>query len=370
CVRIQGCAAAASRPVQIRLPRTDAFSEKSLPGYRPAGDGRTRGPPLRGGVVGEGPGPGAGDAVGADAEVFLGAADGDLGEADLAGLGHDGDGRDRAVGEDGLQVRDGVTPLGRGEAGIGGALVDAFRDRAQPADDATGIDVECDRGRGLGGVALDDLQDAPGAVRPAGVVVPRGDHQQRPGDGRDGRRADEAVGGTADRGRAWQADDAEDRDAGAADDAHERFELRAQVPFTKAVGAAQDVGEGIEDDEVDLVFLDDVADPPGLEAQVRPGAGGRLDEKDAAGIGAVGDAAGAEDADRVVVETEEEDVLRRNRGAVRQGRAGGEGGDEAGDEGGFAVADVAAEDGEHAGGNPAGPDPLEGLGGDGGEADG
>src|SRR5690606_20682295 len=123
-------------------------------------------------------------------------------------------------------------------------------------------------------------------------------------DGGDGGGADEAVGGTTDRGGAGQAHDAEDGDAGAADVAHEWLQFGPQVALAEAVGAAQDIGERIEDDKVNLVLLDDVADPPGIQGDVRAVARGRLNEEDAVGIGAVGDEAGTENADRVVFETE------------------------------------------------------------------
>src|SRR5690606_8926087 len=79
-------------------------------------------------LFGEGPGPGGADAGGADVEILLGAADGGLGEADLAGAGKGGGGGDRAISEDGPQVVGGVVPLRGGQPGIGGLLVDALRD--------------------------------------------------------------------------------------------------------------------------------------------------------------------------------------------------------------------------------------------------
>src|SRR5699024_5833066 len=67
---------------------------------------------------------------------------------------------------------------------------------------------------------------------------------------------------------------------------------------------------------------------------------------------------------------EDEDVDGWDGRAVRKRGAGGEGGDERGGSGGFAIADVAAEDGKRAGGDPAGPKPGEGVFRDVGEAGG
>lgn len=236
-----------------------------------------------------------------------------------------------------------------------------------PVDGAIRGEVQGDGVRWPGVVAFDDLKDDVSG----GVFLVRrgvGDHDDGAGDAGNGGGTDETLGGTAVTGFT-DAHDPEDGDSGVGDDIHEGMEGMADGAFAGAVGTVEEAAEGIDDEELDVVGLDDGTEMSGVVAEI-DGAGGPFHNEDAIEISVIGGETRPDDAGGIILGAEDEDVGEWGDGAIRERFAGGEGGDDSGDDGGFTVADVSAEDGEHTGGDPAGPEPGEGRGGDIGETGG
>jgi hypothetical protein len=113
----------------------------------------------------------------------------------------------------------------------------------------------------------------------------------------------------------------------------------------------------------DLLQDGDVArDGEGSPERAAVGDGEERD--DALGIAAGGVDAGADGVVQIVLGGENHHAARCARRAAGEGLAAGEASGELAEQGGFAEAGIAVEDGDLAGGEAAGGEPVDGVGGD------
>jgi len=303
--------------------------------------------------------------VGSDADVLFRATDGDLGETEPLSLLENLRTLDIVVMQIFTEEVGGVGAFGTTEASIHriiGAIIDAGFGGAEPVDGAIGIDPKGDGFRSGGVVAFDDLEN--GAVGVLVVFLTR-NHDDGAGDSRDGGGANEALCRATGATGFADAHGAEERDAGGSGKIRERAKRCSNLAFAATIGAAKQGTERVDDDEADMVILNDPTQVIDTVAKIETCG---VENEDAIGIDVVGIEPGPDDASWIILGGEDEDVGGDGCGAVRECRAAGKSGDEGGDDGGFAIADVAAEDGEHPGGDPAAPEPREVLGGNLGEA--